>query len=362
MGTALLPRPHINADYVLSEMHPVSDSEGFAAETYPFRIEDEVKRRLVLNTLGAGATVPGTVRRENDNGRYFVSATFYSTLLDLRAGKIPAFRPNVLNARFGISEPRQAGTLSSHDAPRALASSDVPRRIEGRTARDEAPPPPPSRGETIDPTPAPQDAAFADPPRQRKPASSKLASDIRKKVIAGALQRWGSWGDDEIEAIWHTRPEPVAAALRGLVERRGPIGMGVQQLAFEIEQNIADTYRQLQRNGVGDIQVLESEVDNVRRMLPVLIMTADGPYHQMIDEMIRELKERGAALEDQAGSSRLSDREIGRFHMLDDHFRKFMALDGTFNRDEELIKLMGELPEIEQAHFGASRGDNGPMS
>lgn len=361
IGVALLPDPQANADHVLSEMHPVSDSEGFAAETYPFRIADEAKKRLVLNTLGAGATVQGAVRRENDNGRYFVSTDFYKTLLLMRAGAVPAFRPDVVRARFGSPIGQDNGRLG-YEAPRALTSSDMPRQIGASTSRDETALP--SSAEPIDPVAPPQNASSADSPRPppRKPASSKLASDIRKKVIAGALERWGTWGDDEIDAIWHTRPEPVAAALRALIERHGPIGLGVQQLAYEIEQNIADTYRQLQRSGLGDVQVLESEVDNVRRMLPVLIMTEDGPYHQMIDDMIRELKERGAALEDQAGSSRLSDHEIDRFHVLDEHLRKFMALDGAFNRDEEIVRLIGELREIEQADSGSSRGDSAPMS
>jgi hypothetical protein len=48
--------------------------------------------------------------------------------------------------------------------------------------------------------------------------------------------------------------------------------------------------------------------------------------------------------------------------MLDEHLRKFMALDGAFNRDEEIVKLVGELREIEQANLGSSRGDGGPMS
>ncbi|MGE0766784.1 MAG: hypothetical protein AB7L90_09995 [Hyphomicrobiaceae bacterium] len=358
IGVALLPEPQANADLVLSEMHPVSDSEGFAAETYPFRIPDEAKKRLVLNTLGAGATVSGAVRRENENGRYFVSTDFYKTLLLMRAGAVTAFRSDVVRARFGHPTLRDDGSLP-HDQPLALMSNDAPR-IEARTARG------PSGAEPRhqQPIPLQTNAANSDEPRPppRKPGASRLAGDIRKKVISGALQRWGTWGDDEIEAIWQTRPEPVAAALRSLVERRGPVGAGIQQLAGEIEQNIDDTYLQLQRSGVGDVQVLESEVDNVRRMLPVLIMTADGPYHQMIDEMIRELKDRGATLEDQAGSSRLSENEIARFHILDEHLRRFMALEGAFNRDEAIVELVSELREGEQAGSSVAPDRGAPMS
>ncbi|MGD9804441.1 MAG: hypothetical protein AB7E81_18195 [Hyphomicrobiaceae bacterium] len=360
IGVALLPDPQVNADHVLSEMHPVSDSEGFAAETYPFRIADEAKKRLVLNTLGAGATVPGTVRRENDNGRYFVSTDFYKTLLLMRAGAVAAFRPDVVRARYSLPGSTDGGALS-HAGPRALASSDVPL-IEARSRPGEPPQPPSPSPHTRGAPPQPGLADLHRQPAPRKPASSKLASDIRKRVIAGALERWGTWGDDEIAAIWQTQPEPLANALRALVDRQGPVGLGVQQLAYEVEHNISDTYEQLQRHGVGDVQVLESEVHNVRRRLPALIMTADGPYHQMIAGMIRDLRERGAALEDQVGSSRLSDHEIWRYRMLDAHLKKFMALDGALDRDEEIVKLLRELRETEQVEPDARPSDGRPMS
>ncbi len=93
IGVALLPDPQGNAEIVLSELHPISDAPGYAAETYPFRIEDQVRQRLMLATLGAGATIEGAVQRyKNDSGRYFVSTDVYKTLLMMRAAAIPAFR------------------------------------------------------------------------------------------------------------------------------------------------------------------------------------------------------------------------------------------------------------------------------
>jgi len=362
IGVALLPDPQANAEHVLSEMHPVSDSEGFAAETYPFHIADEAKKRLVLNTLGAGATVPGSVRRENDNGRYFVSTDFYKTLLLMRAGAVAAFRPDVVRARFGDPAPREGGSLP-YEAPRALASSDPPRRIETATLHDEGSRP--SNADASHRAASHQDVQPADDavrPPPRKPTSSKLAGDIRKKVIAGALSRWGTWGDDEIAAIWQIPPEPVAIALRNLVEHQGPVGQGVEHLAGEIQDSITDTYQQLKRNGFRDVQVLESEVDNVRRMLPVLIMTENGPYYQMVDDMLRELKQRGATLEDQAGRGQLSDREIETIHLLDNHLRRFMELDRALDRDAAIVRLVDELSEQEQALSSLSPGDGAPMS
>jgi hypothetical protein len=378
IGVALLPDPQANADHVLAEMHPVSDADGFAAETYPFRVADEAIRRLILNTLGAGATVPGTVRRENDSGRYFVSTDFYRTLLMMRAGAVPAFRPDVVRARYGVAGPRDGGSLASAP-PRALAAHDVPRiaastgRADPADPEDDAAPAgdAPLRGPTRSAADAPSAGSGRRPrsvepqrpPAPRKPPSSKLAADIRKTVIAGALSRWGTWGESEIEAIWNSEPEPLAAVLRTLVERRGPVGLGIQQLAFEIEHNIAETYRrQLQEHGAGHAQVLESEVNKVRRMIPALIMTPDGPYHQMIGGMLRELRERGQALEDQVGSSRLSDEEIARYRRLDAHLKRLVALDGAFNRDEEVVRVLSELRNDEGVAGSVDDADTRPLS
>ncbi|MEZ5815825.1 MAG: hypothetical protein R3D44_01930 [Hyphomicrobiaceae bacterium] len=398
IGVALLPLPQRNAEQVLSEMHPVSDSEGFAAETYPFRIPDEEKRRLVLNTLGAGATVQGAVKRENDNGRYFVSTDFYKTLLLMRAGAIPAFRDDSARSRYGAALPLDGGSLTYAD-PRPLAQSSELPRIEGRPFHETAPQPPeppapssPRRPKAsasarepapissvpivpaaavkaatppplhASPQPAADNVVEQFPPSPRKPPSSRLASDIRKKVIAGALSRWGTWGDDEIEAIWHTQSQPIAEALRALVDRRGPIGLGIQQLAYEIEQNIAEVYEELQHHFIGDVQVLESEVDKVKQHLPALIMTPDGPYQQMIDDMILDLRDRGATLEDQVGNARLSGRELARYRLLEDHRRKLVDLDGALDRDEQIVALLDELREHEASPRGLPPDDAPPMS
>ena len=85
----------------------------------------------MLNTLRAGATVPGTVKRENDNGRYFVSTDFYRTLLLMRAGAIPTFRDDAVGARYAVRGPLDGGNLMPA-APQALsAPADLPR-IEDR--------------------------------------------------------------------------------------------------------------------------------------------------------------------------------------------------------------------------------------
>lgn len=196
----------------------------------------------------------------------------------------------------------------------------------------------------------------------RKPSSSRLATEIRSKVIAGALERWGTWGDDEIEAIWHSRPEPIADALRSLIERKGPVGLGVEQLVYEIEQGIADTYDRLQQSTSADAQVLESVVNSVKQRLPALMLTADGPYQQLIETMIHELTERGATLEDQAGSGRLSEREVARLRTLDAHFRAFVALDGMIDRDERLVRLIADLREVDRAFPGERPADGSPMT
>jgi len=397
IGVALLPSPgpQTNADIVLGHMHPISDSRGFAAETSPFQIQDAAERRLVMKVLGAGATVAGTVKR-HDDGRYFVSTDFYKTLLLMRAAAIPAFRPDTLRLRYGDTGSHGAGTLSAAPPQALEAIPDAPRLAHRgggeQQTRGSHPPELPQnpRGPrasaasrpVISMTGTPMSADRAEPPppiaplprsdlerggasgaaASRKPSSSRLATEIRSKVIAGALERWGTWGDDEIEAIWHSRPEPIADALRSLIERKGPVGLGVEQLVYEIEQGIADTYDRLQQSTSADAQVLESVVNSVKQRLPALMLTADGPYQQLIETMIHELTERGATLEDQAGSGRLSEREVARLRTLDAHFRAFVALDGMIDRDERLVRLIADLREVDRAFPGERPADGSPMT
>jgi hypothetical protein len=103
-------------------------------------------------------------------------------------------------------------------------------------------------------------------------------------------------------------------------------------------------------------------VNKVRRMIPALIMTPDGPYHQMIGGMLRELRERGQALEDQVGSSRLSDEEIARYRRLEAHLKRLVALDGAFNRDEEVVRVLSELRDDEGVAGSVDDADTRPLS
>ena len=89
IGVALLPEPAVAAGEVIEELHPISDLDGFAAELNVRDLAVPSRQPLIRGVLGAGATVPGAVLRDQRvDGRYFVSGEFYKTLLLMRAGAI----------------------------------------------------------------------------------------------------------------------------------------------------------------------------------------------------------------------------------------------------------------------------------
>lgn len=375
IGVALLPDPQANAEIVLSEMHPISDAQGFAAETLPYLIADDAKKRLVINTLGAGATVPGAVRRNNEDGRYFVSTDFYKTLLFMRAATIPAFRPDIVAARYASRGP---APILPHAAPPRALSQEAPRQVEdqgpaerGREDRDpprrmqahsspggpavaEVPafPPPLSAGSV-----AGRDTGRAQP-MPRKPGSSRLASEIRAEIIQSGLF---PWSDLEIENAWRgSSDRTLERAVWAVVGRERIVGARVEQAIRELRQNIEQAYVELRDRHSADpnyVQVLESEADRIKRLLPALMMTPSGPYEQILDELIRELRARGGILEDQAGNGALSEEELALLRQLQDHAYQLRSLSGSAaDRDERLAQLLDRFRESTSSVDASMRG------
>ncbi|MGE0701495.1 MAG: hypothetical protein AB7O57_20530, partial [Hyphomicrobiaceae bacterium] len=413
IGVALLPDPQGNAELVLSEMHPISDAQGFAAETQPFRIEDETKRRIVINTLGAGATVPGAVMRNNDDGRYFVSIDFYKTLLLMRAAAIPAFRPDAVNQRYARLPQRQeeahGGQLSvdpqgaiERPAPRPLIAdqsragpaSDKPgerddRRGTSRARADErhsvsttsvpvigpsgtapavvqpaAPPPLPGAGPGAFPG-APRAQVRAEPvqPAQRKPQSSRIASEIRAEIIQQGLH---PWSDIEIENAARQSDPALEDALSRLIRRDRALGPRIEDMLLELDQTIDNAYAELAEVHAGDpryLEVLETEVQKLKQLLPILVMTPEGPYLQLVDREMRELRVRGGILEDQAGNGRLSEAEIVRLRRLGDHTYQLRSLSDTaLDRLQQIAALLDTFRDNSSAGAWSNGAGDPPMT
>ncbi len=383
IGVALLPRPQDNAEIVLSEMHPISDAEGFAAETSPFKIADDVTHRLVMNTLGAGATVPGAVKRSNDDGRYFVSTDFYKTLLLMRAAAIPAFAPDAVQKRFGASV---AGGVLRSERPQALAGHAL-HQIEDQRRSDRGPdergdatlrqagngraatPPAPS---PVAPPPAPAAPQMAEVPPPRgvaqpppvKPQPSRLASEIRAAIITHGLH---PWSDQEIEAAWHSSAtRGLEQAVWDLIERRTRLGDQVESTVHELQETVEEAYRQLQDDHSGDrnyLQVLETEVQKLKYLMPVLMLTPSGPYEQTAERMIRNLRMRGGILEDQVGNGRLTAEELVLLRSLEKHLYQLRQLPGnSIDRADRLASMLDTYQEGTAADVWTGRGDPSPLT
>jgi hypothetical protein len=375
IGVALLPDPQDNAEIVLSEMHPISDAEGFAAETSPFKIADEAKHRLVMNTLGAGATVPGAVKRNNDDGRYFVSTDFYKTLLLMRAAAIPAFTREAVEQRFGASA--SAARALRDAAPRAIEGRAVPRIADQRQAdRDvtEADPEArkaqaPSRQPAASP-PAPvapqlgeARAASMQPPPP-KPQPSRLASEIRAAIINYGLH---PWNDQEIEAAWHSSAtRGLEQAVWDLIERRSRLGHQLESTIQELQETVDEAYQQLQDDHAADrnyLQVLESEVQKLKQLVPVLITTPAGPYEQTVEKMIRSLRTRGGILEDQVGNGRLTNEELMLLRALERHLYQLRQLPGhAIDRTDRLAAILDAYQEGTAADVWTGGNDSSPLT
>ena len=388
IGVALLPQPQENAEIVLGAMQPISDAHGFAAETRPFDIGNDVQQRLVMNTLGAGATVPGAVHRDHD--RFFVSTDFYKTLLLLRAAEIPAFNDDAL-ARRRIAAP--GGTLRSRPAA-VLAGRAVPQLEDQRQGGSEGEgfetaypgarsPESKSRQPGGGAAAAPgEDAATAMPvargpqsakphagsaqPPPPKPQSSRLASEIRADIIIN--HGLHPWTDQEIETAWRGVSDPtLERAVLELVDRERNLGPRVGHELDDLRERIDLAYDELKEAHASEpnyVQVLESEVQKIKRLMPVLIMTPAGPYSQIVDEMRRELRQRGGILEDQVGSGRLSPDEVALLERLDEHLYRLHGLsDRALDRNERVALLLEEfIHQSSVEAWSGRRASEGPLT
>ncbi len=415
VGVALLPYPQHNAEQVLSEMHPVSDSEGFAAETYPFRIAEEDKRRLVLNALGAGATVTGAVKRENDNGRYFVSTDFYKTLLLMRAGAIPAFRDDVAGSRFLGRAPVDGGPLLAASGKVIGGPIDAPR-IEDRTrghlppvgdpggvspqprppetpaprrsmssasvplvapAARSSPPPPPASQQGPSPAPDPSVHPSRPPPRSAAVysvtsaldeagpmADPSLSEAIRSEVIQlGGLHNWSEREIRICRAIGaESEPEK---ALRRLTARAPRLAQLVRDTIDENRASLRHAYESLLAHHGQDsmyTQVLETVVVEMGDFMPLLMLTPGGPYQQLLEHTLI------GHLERQAGEGVLNEADqllLARARAQVEALRRLA--DNLPDRFSRIVRIIDQYDERETRRQGGADGggsdvDNRPLT
>jgi hypothetical protein len=343
VGVALMPWPNDNARLVLAELHPISGQAGFAAETAPSRIADKEHRRLVMNVLGAGATVAGAVHRlsESDD-RYFVSTDLYKTLLLLGAGSIPAYDQRRMLRDEPLPPPRVISSPSPAIQTRRLPTPEAapPRllsRLESLASDD--------RNIDLDETSA---TRAAHPTDDREPAPE---SGLRIAVRDDLIQRGGLFPWSARDVVMADKPEAITqvdaafARLSGRAPRFGKLVLG------EIDagrRSIKEAYAQLSAEHEDDAlygQVLETVAGELYNLMPVLIVSPGGPYQQILERLVDELEPQSAegvlppadqivlmqARQQISALSRLSDRAADRLE------RVVGIIDRYDERDEATI-------------------------
>lgn len=201
-------------------------------------------------------------------------------------------------------------------------------------------------------------------PAPRKPQSSRLASEIRAAIIARGLH---PWSDQEIEAAWHTHADRrLYKALADLVARSAKLGEIIDAAMQEYQELVEEAFQDLRDEHAGDpnyVQVLESEVQKLKRLMPVLVMTPSGPYEQIIEAMIRDLRTRGGILEDQVGNGRLSNDELGLLKGLEKHLYQLRQLPAsTLDRADRLATILDAYREGVSADLWTGGGDAPPVT
>ena len=295
VGVALAPDPQGNAEAILGELHPISDAPGYAAETYPFRIAAPRHRRLMLNVLGAGATVEGAVQRTSgDDGRYFVSTDLYKTLLMMSAGAFPQH----------ISDPsRIAQVQASRHAVQALRAETIapgpePRRLSPPAAgAARSPPSPASEMARSEPH---LEERPPDPARHRhhdgRPRGAELQSSLRNQIRDELIQLGGLFPWDAREVAIAARLEEDSepeAALKRLSHRAPQLSDRISKVITDCRNGVHAAYQELHARYESDplyLQVLETVAGELVRLMPLLILAPKGPYQQELEQMITQLE------------------------------------------------------------------------
>jgi len=305
IGVALRPDVVGNAELVLSELHPVSDADGYSAEVNPYSITDEEKRRLVMNVLGAGATVKGAVYRPHKEQRYFVSSDFYKALLLMRAPPIRPYRDG------GDGTMRSAHRLITDDVKQigsdrhVLPSPDVrspdARADEGRetAARKDAhragpPPLPPTAGEEAQGESTMPRVARSE--LQRSKGSDEMATSLGSRIRAELIELGGlhPWNDREIALAAQIGENSEAEqALRRLSGRAPHLAKLVADAIDDYRGSVQDAFEMLKAHHVHEkvyLDVLETEAGKLMHLMPLLILSPRGPYQQILERIVYDLE------------------------------------------------------------------------
>ena len=277
IGVALMPDPVVAAGEVIEELHPISDLDGFAAELNVRDLAEPSRQPLIRGVLGAGATVPGAVLRDQRvDGRYFVSSELYKTLLLMRAGAIGGHH----GGPPALPEPRPTTRAT---ALREVQSQPMLLTNGGK---------PPSTQASASSSLTERLGQVADRPSVR--ALRPLEDPAVRANIDLMIERLGLEAAAEV-IDWfrrddEARPQRAGEALDKLMQSKTVLGAQVKDLERARRAQIENEAARLgmgadatQRRAIGEA------ADLVYRALPMLLLLPRGQFEALLRNCLDQL-------------------------------------------------------------------------
>jgi hypothetical protein len=193
------------------------------------------------------------------------------------------------------SDPRQGGPATPASGP-SVPVVPPPLPGEPRLGRTPDAPPPLRAGERLRPI-SPEPVVGLSPVAPEP----SLGDDIRAEIIQhGGLH---AWSDREIAIarVLGAESEPEQA-LKRLAARAPRLARLVGEAIDDYRASLREAYDYLRAHHAGNAmynQVLETVALELDELMPILMLTPGGPYQQILDRMIYDL-------EGPAGEGRLS--------------------------------------------------------
>ena len=222
---ALMPTIGETCEFVMGQLDPINEKEGFTSEVYLDQIAAE-KQPPVLNVLNTGATFQVVQRDDKNAERYYVHKDLYKTLARIRAaefaraGALPRLGGPSRAASFGgaLTEDRRA--IADH----TRASGDLPTSTDPQHLTSEL-----VSALGIDPDlyiHLPGDTF------REAMAASEVFQHVRSQN--GHLDKALGNRDDEVETAFERAFNRLSAALTQINERAQ---LPLKNAATDIQQN-----------------------------------------------------------------------------------------------------------------------------
>ncbi len=280
IAVALLPDVGASADVVLGHFHPISEEKGFpgfASEVLLSEV-DEDHKRIVRNVLNAGSTyqlVHRFDRKDSPPPRYIVHADLYKTLARIRARSMAGGgygRPQIAGPQAGAI--RDGGALSGAD-PR-LAAAKPQKAIASPVA-----------------PPAAAPASAGEPGATPQSSNAEVLRLILESLINAIGVDAVAYASMSSEAFSAALPAADlfnrARMMNAMFD--DALAMREDEVRGSLQRQSENLLKKLPSESHWALQHAQKEVED---NWDVLMLLPDGPYDQVIDNLIHQLEPRAA--------------------------------------------------------------------